>query len=154
MAKGVVKKRSFKPVLKKSVGQYIMICPKCKSADVKVDKTNPLEPAEGMSSMYICSNCNHTGFSFPEVSLSQLDGFEREAQREGLIDTHPDRSSKVDTRYGDFQVKIIWKVSGPLILLVGVIFSFQVPVIGAIIVILGLFMVYVTYFKKRKLCDG
>jgi hypothetical protein len=130
--------------------QYVMICPKCKSLDVYMDRTNPLQPAMGLPSMYICDKCGHSGNTFPEVLVSEIEEFEEEVKDE---DTNivPNKTQKVDTSYGNFEVRFIWKITAPLLLVLGVIILGKVPLLGAILTLASLFFIYITYFKKRKL---
>lgn len=132
--------------------KYVMICPKCKSPDVYMDKSNPLQPALGLPAMYICNKCKHSGYSFPEAILSKLDEIQ-EVSKEHLSDTRIDETSLVDTSYGNFQVRVFWKISAPITLLVGIFLFFKEPISGTIITLIGIFTFYVTYFKKRKLKD-
>jgi len=133
--------------------KYVMICPKCKSPDVYRDESNPLQPALGLPARYICNNCKHSGYNFPEVKLSELEKFEEEVTEEHLSETKKDNSSIIDTSYGNFEVRAVWKISAPIILLVGIFLLFKKPIIGMAITLLGIFMFYITYFKRRKLKD-
>ncbi|MFH0874502.1 MAG: hypothetical protein V1859_01065 [archaeon] len=135
-----------KSALKKE--KFIMICPKCKSPDVDMDKTNPVQPAIGLPSMYLCHKCGHTGYAFPEIPVSDLEAFTEDAKKEGIIDETPDKTPKVDVNYGIFEVKVIWKITGPLLLVVGVILLFKQPIPGAMLLSIGASMVYLTYIKK------
>jgi hypothetical protein len=131
--------------------KYVMVCPQCKSHDVYMDKSNPLQPAMGLPAMYICNRCKHSGYTFPEVKISELENFEEEVTKEHLSDTKKDGSSMVDTSYGNFVVRIFWKISAPITLLVGIFLLFKEPISGTILTLLGIFMFYITYFKKKKL---
>jgi hypothetical protein len=91
---------------------------------------------------------------FPEIPISELDSFEKEVKKENLIDSSPDNTQKVDTSYGDFEVRFIWKIVGPIYLVLGIILYFMDPtlkVISIIMSLVALFIIYITYFKKRKL---
>ena len=133
--------------------KYVMVCPKCKSPDVYMDKSNPLQPAMGLPAMYICNKCKHSGYNFPEVQLSELDEFEEEVNKERISDAKKDNSSLVDTSYGNFEVRVFWKISAPLTILVGIYLLFKEPISGTILTLIGIIMFYITYFKKRKLVD-
>ena len=130
---------------------YIMVCPKCKSLDIEMDTTNPVQPTFGLPPIYICHKCGHSGNAFPEVQMSEIEGFEKEAKKEGLTNSSPDKTPKTDSRYGNFGVRVLWKISGPILLLLGIILLFIRPIFGAILILFGLLMIYITYFKKRKL---
>jgi len=139
-----------KPEQKKEE-RYVMICPKCKSPNIDMDRTNPVQPSLGLPPMYICNKCGHSGYTFPEVSITEIEEFEKEAKHEGLTDSSPDKTPKTDTRYGNFEVRAVWKISGPIVLLLGIFLLFIQPVFGTILTLIGLLMIYITYFRKRKL---
>ncbi len=63
--------------IKKGKHQYVMVCPRCKSPDVWADKSNPLQPALGLPSVYSCKTCDYSGYNFPEVELSELERLEK-----------------------------------------------------------------------------
>jgi hypothetical protein len=142
-----------KKIEKKKEEKYVMVCPRCKSPDVEMDRTNPVQPAMGLPPMYICNKCGHSGNTFPEVLVSDLDEFEDEVKKEGLSNLSPDKTPKVDTRYGSFEVKVLWKITAPITLLAGIFLLFKEPISGSILTLLGLLMFYITYFKKRKLSE-
>lgn len=129
----------------------IMICPKCKSPNVHLDNSNPLQPAMGLPPKYVCNNCGYSGYVFPKIKLSELKKFEDKIKKEPFYKMKKHNSSIVDTSYGNFEVKVFWKISAPITFLVGIFLLFKEPILGAIITLLGIFMFYITYFKKRKL---
>ena len=130
--------------------EFIMVCPKCKSPDVAIDKTNPLQPSFGLPPKYICNKCGYSGYNFPEIKLSNLEGFEKEMYKKHLIKRKTNKEL-VDVSYGNFEVRAIWKITGPLLFLVG-LFVFSISLlVGAIIILLSLFMIYTTYYKKKGL---
>ena len=131
---------------------YIKICPKCKSIDVSQDKSTMQQLGE-LPTRYICNNCGHSGFVFPEVLESQLEEFEKEIKQLGLAHTKKDETPLLDDSYGKFQVRFMWKILSPIFLIVGIIFLLNQPLTGVIILLVGLIMGYITYFKKRRLRD-
>ena len=134
--------------------KYVRVCPQCKSSDVAIDRYNSLQPAMGLLAVYRCNKCGYLGNYFPEVKLSEIKEFKEEVTKEHhLSDTKKDNSSMVDTSYGNFEVRVFWKISAPITLLVGIFLLFKEPISGTIITLLGIFMFYITYFKKRKLKD-
>ena len=97
---------------KKQVKRYIQICPKCKSPDVNMDKSNPIQPAYGLPALYICGNCDHTGYTFPEVELDKIEGFEKEVDKLQLRKTKEPATEQVDRTYGmDAHSFLEWLVS-------------------------------------------
>jgi hypothetical protein len=141
-----------KPSSKKE--KSVMICPKCKSQDVSIDNSNSLQSVMGLPTMYICNKCKYSGYAFPEVKLSELSKFKEEkVNKKPISKTKKDDSSPIDTSYGNFEVRAFWKISAPITLLFGIYLLFKEPLSGTIITLIGLFMFYITYFKKRKLKD-
>jgi hypothetical protein len=134
--------------------KFIMICPKCKSPDVDRDISNPLTSAAGLPSMFVCHICSHTGYNFPEIPLTELETFEKEAKTEGLTELSADRTPKVDLTYGNFQVRFIWKITGPISVLLGIIAFNKSAVLGISFALLGAWMIYVSFFKKRAIVSA
>ena len=128
--------------------EHVTVCPNCKSTDVAPDKDNKLI-AMGAPLTYVCANCGHTGYSFPEVDLEELDDFEKEVHQQILDEAMSDDSPKVDVSYGAFVVRIIWKLTGPLMLLAGIYLLGVNTIVGIVAILLGLFMIYAAYFHKH-----
>jgi len=131
--------------------KYVKVCPKCKSTDVVQDKST-LQQTGMLPTLYICNNCNHSGHIFLEVTVDELNKFQSDADNKGLRDTKKDKSKLLDTSYGNFQVRFIWKFTGPFLLFFAIIlFLAQEMFIGTIILVPGLIMTFITYFKKQKI---
>ena len=135
---------------KKKKEKYVKVCPKCKSPNVRMDKST-LQQIGALPTVYICGKCEHSGYNFPEVPISELKGFEEEVDKEHLRDVKKDKTPLLDTSYGKFEVRFWWKIVAPVFLLLGIFLLFKDPIYGIILTVLGLFMFYITYFKKRKL---
>lgn len=131
--------------------KFIQVCPKCKSGNISRDKTLLFEGAVGLPSLFICNNCGHSGYAFPEVAVSKLKKFNNAVEEKNLKTDKKDNSKLVDTSYGEFQVRFFWKITGPLFLLLGFFILFQDIIGGLLILAPALFMVYIAYFKKRKI---
>ena len=136
--------------------KYIKICPKCKSPDIRMDKST-LQQLGALPAFYICNKCNYSGYNFPELEISGLNKFKEKSNKK-----HAKKFSSelVDTAYGKFEVRLIWKIESIAILLVGILLLFKEPdyeagekIAGIILILIGAFMFYITYFKKRKLKD-
>lgn len=57
---------------KKEKVDFVVICPKCNSIDVKAE-TNPVYAVTGLLNQFKqCNNCGHHGQVFPEVPRSEL----------------------------------------------------------------------------------
>ncbi|MDP7180256.1 MAG: hypothetical protein QF824_03230 [Candidatus Woesearchaeota archaeon] len=139
-----------KKVKQKKSKKYVRVCPKCKSGSVRMDKST-LQQTGALPTMYICGRCGHSGNSFPEVEISKLKGFEKEVDKKHLRFTKKDKTELIDTSYGEFEVKIIWKVLSIVFFLAGIFYLTVESVSGAILLLIGIFMFYITYFEKRKL---
>lgn len=131
--------------------KYVQVCPKCKSVDIMRDKTLSFEGAVGMPSMYICNKCGHSGYAFPEVAISELNNFKESVEEKKLINIEKDNSKLVDTNYGEFQIRFIWKILGPLFLILSIVIIFRSVVAGLFFLPLPLYLIYIAYFKKRKI---
>ncbi len=131
--------------------RYIKVCPKCKSPDVAMDKTNPLQPSLGMPALYICNKCGHSAYQFPEIPLSELEAFEEDVEEKHLSDTKKDQTPLLDPAYGNFEVRAFWKFAGPAVLVIGLLLILASPGIGGFFAVVGLFMCYITFFRKKGL---
>jgi len=130
---------------------YITICPKCKSPDISIDKSNPLQPGFGLPSQYICNYCNNTGFNFPEVEVSKFKEFENKAGK--ISEKKKDPAAPVDIRYGDFAVWVLWKIISPITLIAGIIILKRDLLPGIILIVVGLFLFYIAYIRKWRIKD-
>ncbi len=131
--------------------KYVMICPKCKSPDVYMDQSNPLQPAMGLPAVYICNKCKQSGNYFPEIKLSDLEDFENEVNGTQTTEINKNEVPKIDTSYGNFTVNVFWKISAPVALVLGILGLFRNLTFGITLITMGIIMFYFTYFKKRKL---
>lgn len=59
-------------------GKYVKICPKCGSAKVQVDFSNPVVWAYGTVVKYKCKSCMHLGTLFPEVLVEDMEKYRKE----------------------------------------------------------------------------
>ena len=141
-----------KKQIQKKKEKYVQVCPQCKSINISQDKSTMQQLGE-LPIRYICNNCGHSGFSFPEVLESEVEKFEKDIRHSGLIDTKKDKTPLLDDSYGKFEVRFLWKIFSPIILFLGIILLFYKILTGIIFLLVGLVMGYITYFKKRKLRD-
>jgi hypothetical protein len=101
--------------------KFVKICPRCKSTNISIDPTNPLFGSEGLPPTYICNKCNYTNKIFPEIAVSEIKSFKKskiKVNKEAL------RSDIIDKSYGKFMVRGIWKISGPLLIILSLIFFY------------------------------
>ncbi len=128
-------------------GEYVQVCPECKSTDIDFDTTNPLQ-AIGVPGMRRCNACGHLGQMFPEVAVAEL----KEVRSEIHKESQPGKEGqpRVDISYGKFVAKAQWKIEAPLVIGLS-IFGFYLGFWPSIFFLaLGLWMAYVAYFKKIR----
>lgn len=95
--------------------KYIVICPKCGSAYVSADFSNPALVSTGLfSNIKKCGHCGHSGIMFPQVPASQV------PKKPKNPDDVKGRTL-VDITFGRGETGL-WKIFGPL----GIIFSFLI----------------------------
>lgn len=138
------------PKTKKTKDRYTTVCPKCKSPDIRQDKST-LQQLGALPTMYICNKCGYSSYSFPEVNVSELDGFEEEVDKENLRDSRKKKSILLDPSYGNFQVRFVWKIGAPITIIIGLLTFPNEPFTGTFLISAGIVASYITYFKKRKL---
>ncbi len=129
---------------KQILEKYTIVCMRCQSPDVYIDKTNPAQPYLGLPPLYICNKCNFSGHYFPEMKISDL-----EKMAKGPLKI-VDKCSEVpppDINYGKFTINILWKFTGPFIIFLGIIFYVETPIVAIINILFGSFA---TYFAYRK----
>ena len=132
--------------------KYVKICPKCKSPDVDVDKSDYLQPAIGLPATYVCNKCGNRGYVFPEIKLSDLEEFHEELEKENISPKKKMTKEEplVNTHYENFLVGFYWKIISPIILLAGIIMLIKRAILpGAIIILMSLFVIYFSYFKRK-----
>lgn len=121
----------------------VRACPVCKSTRIQHDSSNPLESAMGLPERFICLDCKHTANVFPTMP-------EKEVARYKKVRTSVQKE-QVDVSYGTFEVRALWKATGPALTIVGVIGVLSNTVIGWICLIAGGVMTTITYGKKRSM---
>lgn len=128
---------------------YVKVCPQCKSTDVSSDKST-IQQLGQIPIRYICNNCKHSGFVFPEVLESKLEEFEKEIKKTFLVNTQKDNTPLIDDSYGKYEVRVGWKIYSLLNIVAGIILLTE-TMAGIIFLLIGLIMAYFAFFKKRKL---
>ena len=133
--------------------KYVKICPQCKSIDIEQEKHNYLQSTSTIPFNYICNKCGHSSKFFPEIEISKLEEFQKEVDKKRARNLEKDQTPLVDTSYGKFEVRFWWKVLSIIFLVLGTISFFYHWMVGLSFLIPGLFMFYITFFRKRKLKD-
>jgi hypothetical protein len=144
--KSVTKKKKQTVITKKKEKkeQFLKICPKCASIKIFEEIENPLHSL-GVLAYYRCSHCDYSSHLFPEVKPSQIDYFKNHVFHEiNLKDGN--YNELIDTSYGRFEVNYLWKATGPIFLIIGIILllnSILLP--GTLMLIYALFTIIITY---------
>ena len=139
---------------KKERKSYIKFCPKCSSIDIYQDKS-AMQSLGFLPTKYICNNCGYTSFNFPEIDVDELDKIHPQKKQE--TKKSKNQFELIDTSYGRFYVKVMWKIVGPVFLMYGLIYLYFIldsdsyenldllMPIG--LIILGIIMCYITFTK-------
>lgn len=139
---------------KKEKPKYVKICPNCKSIDVGSERST-MQQTGILPTRYICNNCGFASFAFPEIDLND---YEKIPKKENTaMGLEKGDLEKIDTSYGKFIVRVVWKyVSIILILfgLVSLIFVKNRPawllISDISTIVLGLIMFYITFFRIKE----
>jgi hypothetical protein len=89
----------------------IKFCPRCKSLNISIDSTNPLVGSDGVPPSYICNDCEYMNKIIPEIGEKDIEKFVKKKPKFKEI-----KHNKVDISFGIFEVRVIWKIIGPLII--------------------------------------
>ncbi len=127
--------------------QFKRICPRCKSKEIYLDQSNPLQPAYGLPQEYICQKCNYRGYLVPEIESSKLTKLERMQSKNFLKDN---QSQKVDYRYGSFEVKVLGKIFGPLFIIGGILALFKSFFGGLTLILIGALLTFLSFRSTNK----
>ncbi len=141
------KLKKTKKLNRSKKGQYIIVCPKCKSSDIKQDDS-VLQQIGALPSMHLCNKCGYAGYVFPEVLVSKLDTFKEEVERNKKRFSG---KGMIDPSYGDFQVRFVWKITAPLTIFIGILLLNRELYVALILIVIGSIASYITYFKKKGL---
>ena len=140
---------------KKERKNYIKFCPKCNSIDIHQDKST-MQSLGFLPTKYICNNCSYTSFNFPEIDINELDKLHLQKKQE--TKESKNQSELIDTSYGKFYVKVMWKIIGPVFLIFWLIYIYfvlhseyeSITLLAVIIfIILGIFMCYFAFTKPN-----
>ena len=102
-----VKKNKITKSTEKERKSYIKFCPKCNSIDVTPDKST-MQSLGFLPTKYICSNCGYSSFNFPEIDINEVDKLN--IQKIQKTKESKNSSELIDTSYGNFYVKVVWKI--------------------------------------------
>jgi hypothetical protein len=137
---------------KKPKDIYIPVCPKCKSTNVHPDYSNVLVPAMGLPATYICENCKNQGYVFPEVKRSELADFQKgvlKIQEPEILDEVEEKEPDITLNYGRFVVNIVWKLTGPISFIAGLLMLRDNLLWAILYILTGALLSYAAYRKKK-----
>ena len=117
----------------------IRVCPSCKSTDIVHDTSNPLEAPLGLPERLMCRTCGFSGYVFPTMPASEVQTYKKNTK--GI---HP-QAELIDTSYGNFAVRALWKVTSPTLFVIGAIFLLSGALWGMIPMFVATVMMYITY---------
>lgn len=136
--------------------KYIRFCPKCNSIDINQDKST-MQSVGYLPTKYICNYCCHSSFNFPEIDINKLNKLHLQKYLSNKKSNHDEL---IDTSYGNFYVKVVWKIIGPVFLVFGltyIYFSINSDsytnfnlLMGISSIILGIIMCYITFKKAAE----
>jgi hypothetical protein len=93
--------------------QYVRICPACNSTDISYDHSNAALVGLGMTNnAFVCNNCGNKSSFFPEITCDNVPSVKQ-----------PTKRQLVNTQY-DSNINWLWRITGPVILLIGIILMF------------------------------
>ena len=128
---------------------FVSVCPECNSTNISMDHSNALVGAMGLPADFICKDCGFTSKVFPEMEESEA---KKLVLKKIPLDT---KTEKVDVSYGRFEVNIIWKIGGPIFILIGLFMIFtydnsrgQSLIIPIGLLAVGIILVYFGFKKK------
>jgi hypothetical protein len=135
--------------MKKRKDEYVKVCPRCKSPDVSLDKSNPVQFAAGLPAFYVCNRCGHTANTFPEVRLDEIEEFKKQAAEKKAVKSREKSTPMVDKRYGEFMVEIVWKLTGPLGIAAGILFILMKDYLAAAVITSSSLAISYLAFRKK-----
>ena len=140
-----------KNLSRKTESAYVKICPNCKSEDIFQEKST-MQALGYLHTRYVCENCGYGGFQTIEVKQSELKNLKKNDENKNA------KSELIDMSYGKFAVRLLWKILGPISIVIGIFLIFDeekfLEISGIYYILTGIFMLYITYFKKRKLSEN
>jgi hypothetical protein len=93
----------------------------------------------------------------PEIDVDEKNNLN--IKNKSVNSLSKNESEKIDTSYGKFITKVFWKISGPLSLIIGFIFSFALfkseeidyfsIIYASFLIIFGGFATYITYMRNK-----
>ena len=130
---------------------YVKICPRCGSASIKTDFSNPVVWAYGTAPKYKCGKCGYMGMLFPELPQNKLKPYLDKLNRQEFKASFRE---SVDTSTGFFvgKFEIFFSLLTFFIIAAGIIYG-QDPnnlLVAGMIPLLWLFFIIYRRYKARK----
>ena len=85
----------------------IKFCPRCKSTDVSISKSNPLQGAYGLPATYVCYNCGYKSYFFPEANFQNPEEKKKFEKSTSKSKTKMVENKEIDVNYGNFLFRLI-----------------------------------------------
>jgi predicted RNA-binding Zn-ribbon protein involved in translation (DUF1610 family) len=113
------------------------ICPECGSINSQILELNE-------NKFCICNDCGYKAAVFPQVSLAKVDDFKKIILK--------NKSFQTSSYKEPFYKKGVWSLLGPIIAIIGIIMLFMDQdrsiVYPLIVILVGFFMIYLTFISK------
>ncbi|MBI4452171.1 transposase [Candidatus Woesearchaeota archaeon] len=140
---------------KPKAGKYLKICPKCGSAKVQIDFSNPVVWAYGTTTKYRCKSCGHLGSVFLEVLEKEAGHYKKELKnqiKEGKLS--PKKEEMIDTSTG-FSIglfEVILGVIAFLLIPLSIFIEGEIESASIYLLIYFLMISYLVFrvYKRRK----
>jgi|GEM_PF-6532896 len=151
----MTKRKTKKISIKKRI-RYIKFCPKCNSIDVNQEKST-MQSLGYLPTKYICNNCGYSAFNMPEIEPDKVNSLT--IKNTNAVYLSEIESEKIDSSYGRFYVRVMWKMFGPASLIFGLIYVYFAVnsysygsldlLAGIILVITGAGMCYIAFMNRK-----
>ncbi len=125
-------------------GDFVRVCPKCKSTNISYDNSDLLIPAVGTMPRFVCQDCDFTSNIFPEIKKSSVGKLEKTADLKSV-----NESNEIQLFYGKFIIGFYWKLIAPFMIVIGLALLFFYFWIGLYVLVIGLILGFLA-FRKTK----
>ena len=129
--------------------QNVQVCPMCGSQNFNVDKSNKYLESIGSSTNYLCNNCGNI-FSFPlEVYDSDAEKLLNETKGKSVNATPMEKFAPI----GFFQVRVVFKIIGFLLIIssVGFIFIEENILFSIFTFLFGIIILFFSFRRDKEI---
>lgn len=113
----------------------VKVCPFCKGTRVSHDTSNPLEGPLGLPERFVCADCGHVGYAFPEMPKKSVAAYKKKTG----VHTTARTKKKPEFSWGG-----PWSASGPAAIVLGLLLLTVFPVTGMFVFLLGVAFFWTT----------